>query len=162
MTNGPSLQERIPRNHCWGCGPENADGLQLKSYPHGDGAVATWQPRAPYFAGPTHVLNGGVIASLIDCHSVCTAIADFYRAEDREVGSAPDIWCATASLSVSYLRPVPLDAPVTLRAHVVGRDGRRATVACTLESNGKECARGEVVAVRVPESWREPQPQQEA
>jgi len=154
MTSAPSLQDRIPRNHCWGCGPSNAEGLQLKSYPDGDGAVSTWQPRPPFFAGPRHVLNGGVIASLIDCHSVCTAIADAYRSEGREIGSPPDIWCATASLSVSYLRPVPLDAPVTLRAKVTERNGRRATVDCSLESNGKECARGEIVAVRVPESWR--------
>jgi acyl-coenzyme A thioesterase PaaI-like protein len=155
VNEGLSLQERIPRNHCWGCGPDNADGLQLPSYAAGDGAVATWQPRPPFFAGPTHILNGGVIASLIDCHSVCTAIADFYRGEGREIGSAPDIWCATASLNVSYLRPVPLDTPLTMRAHVIARDGRRTTVACVLESNGKECARGEVVAVRVAESWRE-------
>ena len=83
MTNGPSLQELIPRNHCWGCGPDNEQGLQLKSYWDGDGAVSIWQPRPPFFAGPTHILNGGVVASLIDCHSVCTAIAAAYRTSTR-------------------------------------------------------------------------------
>ena len=155
MSEGPALQDRIPHNHCWGCGPDNDQGLQLKSYWDGDGAVSIWQPRPPFFAGPTHILNGGVVASLIDCHSVCTAIAEAYRAEGRDIGSPPDIWCATASLSVSYLRPTPLDAPVTLRAKVIDRNGQRATVSCSLESNGRECARGEVVAVRVPESWRQ-------
>jgi hypothetical protein len=150
MTDGPSLQEQIPRNHCWGCGPDNVAGLLLKSYPDGDGAIAEWHPRAPFFAGPTHVLNGGVIASLIDCHSVCAAIAEFYRSEGRAIGSAPDVWCATASLS-----PTPLDAPVTLRARVVERADRRAKVECMLSSGGRECARGEVLAVRVPESWRQ-------
>lgn len=155
MTNGPSLQELIPRNHCWGCGADNDQGLQLKSYRDGDGAVSIWQPRPPFFAGPTHILNGGIVASLIDCHSVCTAIAEAYRAEGRDIGSPPDIWCATASLSVTFLHPTPLDAPVTLRAKVIDRTGRRATVSCSLESHGRECARGEVVAVRVPESWRQ-------
>ena len=154
---GPALQDLIPRNHCWGCGPDNPGGLQIKSYWDGDETVCIWQPRPPFFAGPEHVLNGGIIGTLIDCHSVITAIANAYRAEGREVGSPPDVWCATASMEVKYLRPTPIDAPVTLRARVIERSGKRTTVSCTLSANGQECARGEVVAVRVPESWREPE-----
>ncbi|MBI4570927.1 MAG: PaaI family thioesterase [Chloroflexi bacterium] len=155
MTSGPALQDLIPRNHCWGCSPHNEDGLQIKSYWDGDQAVCVWQSRAPFFAGPTHVLNGGIVATLIDCHSVITAIADAYRAEGRDVGSPPDIWCATAALNITYLRPAPIDAPLTLCASVQDRGERRTTVVCTLSANGEECARGEVVAVRVPESWRD-------
>lgn len=149
-----AFQNLIPHNHCWGCGALNEDGLQLKSHWDGDEAVSTWQPRPPFFAGPTHVLNGGVIATIIDCHSICTAIADIYRREGREIGSPPDIWCATAELNVTYLRPTPIDAPVTLRSTVKECKGRRTTVACSLSAKGQECARAEVVAVRVPESWR--------
>jgi acyl-coenzyme A thioesterase PaaI-like protein len=155
VANGPAIQELIPRNHCWGCGPDNDQGLQLKSYVDGDECIATWQPGPPFFAGPTHVLNGGIIAALIDCHSICTAIADLYRVEGRAIGEPPDLWCATASLSITYRRPVPLDQPLELRAHVTGRDGTRSTVECSLSSGGKECARGDAVAVRVPESWRD-------
>jgi acyl-coenzyme A thioesterase PaaI-like protein len=155
MGDQPALQDVVPGNHCWGCGPENKEGLQIKSYWDGEATICTWQPRPPYFAGPTHVLNGGVIAALIDCHSVITAIADVYRSEEREIGSSPDVWCVTGSMSISYRRPATIDAPVTLRASVMKRDGRRTTVACTLSSKGEECAGGEVVAVRVPESWRE-------
>ncbi len=153
MTDGPALQDLIPNNHCWGCGPDNEDGLRIKSYVDGEETVCVWQPAPPFFAGPKHVLNGGIIASLIDCHSVVTAIADAYRVEGRAIGSAPAIWCATGALNVTYLRPTPLDPSVTLRAKVTDRDGRRTTVACTLYSAGKECARAEVMAVRVPESW---------
>lgn len=149
-----ALQELIPRNHCWGCSPENEHGLQIKSYWDGDETVCRWQSRAPFFAGPTHVLNGGIIATLIDCHSVITAIGDRYRQDGRDVGSPPDIWCATSSLNVSYVRPAPIDAAITLRARVTNRNDRRTTVWCTLSANGHECARGEVVAVVVPESWR--------
>jgi len=60
-------------------------------------------------------------------------------------------------MEVKYLRPTPIDAPVTLRARVIERSGKRTTVSCTLSANGQECARGEVVAVRVPETWREPE-----
>jgi acyl-coenzyme A thioesterase PaaI-like protein len=154
MSDPLALQDLIPGNHCWGCGPDNARGLRLKSYWDGDETVAIWQPGPPYFAGPEHILNGGIIASLIDCHSVITAIADAYRHEGRAPGQPPDLWYATAALSVSYLRPTPLSSPVTLRAVIKERNDRRATVTCTLSAEGQECARGEVVAVRVPDEWR--------
>jgi acyl-coenzyme A thioesterase PaaI-like protein len=157
--NPPAVQDLIPRNHCWGCGPDNAQGLQLKSYVDGDDLIATWQPGPPFFAGPAHVLNGGIIAALIDCHSVCTAIADVYRSENRAIGQPPDVWCATASLSINYRRPVPLDRPLELRASVSARDGRRTTVQCSLSSGDRECASGEAIAVLVPESWRQAPPQ---
>jgi acyl-coenzyme A thioesterase PaaI-like protein len=102
-------------------------------------------------------LNGGIIATLIDCHSVCTAIASAYRAENRPIGSDPHIWCVTANLNVTYLRPTPLDLPVTLRARVAEAGPKKTLVQCALYSNADECARGEVLAVRVPNSWRENQ-----
>ena len=141
-------------NWCYGCGPENPEGLQIKSYWHGDEAVCIYQPRPAFMAGPRHVLNGGVIATLIDCHSACTAIAALYKAEGRPIGSDPIIWCVTASMQVDYLRPTPIAAPVTLRARVESTEGKRTTVACSLSSEGIETARGRVVAVRVPPSWR--------
>ena len=150
-----SFQEQMPGNHCWGCGPDNPEGLRLASYWHGDEAVAVWQPRPEHVAGPRHVLFGGIIAALIDCHSICTAYAAAFRADGRPIGADPSIWYVTASLQVSYLRPTPVAAQVTLRARVTAIDGRRTHVSCSLYVEGQECARGEVVAVRVPAAWRE-------
>src|SRR5437868_13599838 len=68
-----SLQEKYaPKNACFGCGPANPDGLHIRSFPHGDEVVANWQPLPKYeaFSG---VLNGGIIGSLLDCHSNWTA-----------------------------------------------------------------------------------------
>jgi acyl-coenzyme A thioesterase PaaI-like protein len=155
MAHPPAIQDLVPHNNCWGCGPENEAGLRIKSYLQGEDTVCTWQPGPPFFAGPEHVLNGGIIAAIIDCHSICCAIADHYRREQREIGSAPDIWCVTASISIGYVRPVPIDQPVTLHATVKERGARSSTVACTLSSNGTECAHAEVVAVRVPHQWRQ-------
>jgi acyl-coenzyme A thioesterase PaaI-like protein len=154
VTNEAAIQDLVPRNHCWGCGPDNEQGLQLKSFIEGDACVATWQPGPPFFAGPTHVLNGGIIAALIDCHSICTAIAGLYRTEGRVIGEPPDLWCATASLTIQYRRPVPIDQPLSLRARVTRTEGRKSEVECVLSSAGQECASGQAVAVRVPESWR--------
>ena len=141
-------------NRCYGCGPENPEGLQIKSYWDGDEAVCIYQPRRAFLAGPRHVLNGGVIATLIDCHCVCTALAALYKAEGRPIGSDPIIWCVTASMQIDYLRPTPIAAPVTLRARVESIEGKRTVVACDLSSGGIETARGRVVAVRVSLSWR--------
>lgn len=109
-----AFQDEISGNHCWGCGSDNDNGLQIKSYWSGDEAVCTWQPQAHHSAGPLHVLNGGIIATVIGCHCGWTAIAAAYREEDREINTEPLIWYATASLNVKYLRPTPLDEAVVL------------------------------------------------
>jgi hypothetical protein len=95
-----AIQDQLVDNFCWGCGADNPDGLQLKSFVDGDGVVARWQPSPIYAAGPRTVLNGGIIASLLDCHGVCTAIARAYASEERLISSQPEIWCATSLLSV--------------------------------------------------------------
>jgi acyl-coenzyme A thioesterase PaaI-like protein len=150
----PAIQDRIPHNHCWGCGTLNPRGLHIKSYVEGDRTVCRFQPSPEHMAGPTHVLNGGIIAAVIDCHSVCTAIADSYRAAGRELGSEPLLWSVTASLRIDYLAPTPIAETLELRAHVREAKGRRRTIECTLHAAGRECARAEVVAVEVPASWR--------
>jgi acyl-coenzyme A thioesterase PaaI-like protein len=137
-----AFQDLIPDNRCYGCGPQNHSGLRIKSFWEGEESVCVY-------------LNGGIIATLIDCHSVCTAIAHAYRLEGRAIGSDPHIWCVTANLNITYLRPTPLDAPVTLRARVTDAGPKKTMLQCRLYSNSDECARGEVVAVRVPDSWRE-------
>jgi acyl-coenzyme A thioesterase PaaI-like protein len=152
-----SIQDQLGiDNWCFGCGPENSEGLQLKSYLDGDEAVCTFEPQPAFMAGPRHILNGGIIATVVDCHCVCTAIAAAYRLEGRPIGSDPAIWCVTRSLQIEYLRPTPVAAPVVLRARVESVERRRTRVVCSLHSGQTERARGRVVAVRVPLSWRSP------
>jgi acyl-coenzyme A thioesterase PaaI-like protein len=149
-----AIQDAVPHNRCWGCGPENPRGLQIKSYVEGDEAVCRFQPSPDHMAGPTHVLNGGIIATVIDCHSICTAIAHAYRVAGRELGSEPLVWCVTGSLKIDYLAPTPIAAPAELRARVRESKGRKHVVECTLSSGGVLCARGEAIAIEVPPSWR--------
>ena len=150
-----AIQDCIPHNHCWGCGTLNPCGLLIKSYPDGDGTVCRFQPSPEHMAGPTHVVNGGIIAAVVDCHSVCTAIADLYRAAGRELGSEPLIWAVTASLRIDYLAPTPISAPMELHARVREAAGRKRVVECTVHSGGRPCARAEVVAVEVSPAWRD-------
>ena len=150
-----AIQDSIPDNHCYGCGPENPAGMQIKSYWDGKESVCTYVPRPEQCAGPTQYLYGGTIASLIDCHSVCTSIASFYERDGFEVGEGPPLWCVTGRLSVDYVKPTPINEPVELRATIREQTDRKAIVDCTLSSGDVVTARGEVIAIRVDPSWRE-------
>jgi acyl-coenzyme A thioesterase PaaI-like protein len=154
VTDQRSFQEQMVETYCWGCGAGNHRGLQIKSYWDGDESVMTFMPQEYHAAGPRHVVNGGIIATLIDCHATCTAIAAAYRAEGRPMDSEPPIWYATGSLQVTYLRPTPIDKPITVRARIAEVNGRKMALRCTASAGGIECAAGEVLAVRVPDDWR--------
>lgn len=137
-------------NHCWVCGNENPQGLYLKSYWEGDESIGTWMAEDFHTAGWPHVLNGGIISGLIDCHCVLTAMAASYRDKTPQEREAPDYWFATGSLKVDFLKPAPVDKPVHLRARITDMQEKKALISCSLYSEGEECARGKVVAVRVP------------
>jgi acyl-CoA thioesterase FadM len=57
----------------------------------------------------------------------------------------------TASLHVDYLKPTPLGVPLEVRGQVREVKGRKVVVAATLSANGEVTARGEVVAIQVPQ-----------
>jgi acyl-coenzyme A thioesterase PaaI-like protein len=137
-------------SHCYGCGRLNDHGLQIKSYWDGDETVCVFTPRPYHTAIPGHVY-GGLIASLIDCHGTGTAAAAAYRREGRAMDTEPPLRFLTGSLRVDYLRPTPLGVPLEVRASVKEIKGRKVVVAATLSAGGEVCARGEVVAIQVPE-----------
>ncbi|MBI3998268.1 MAG: PaaI family thioesterase [Armatimonadetes bacterium] len=137
-------------SHCYGCGRLNEHGLQLKSYWDGEETVAIFHPRPYHTAIPGYVY-GGLIASLIDCHGTGAAAAAAYRAAGRELGAEPAFRFVTASLHVDYLRPTPMGVPLEVRGQVKEVKGRKVVVAATVSAGGQVCARGEVVAVQMPE-----------
>lgn len=136
--------------HCYGCGRLNEHGLQIKSYWDGDEAVCIFQPKPYHTAIPGYVY-GGLIASLIDCHSTGTASAASYRAQRREMDTEPPLRFLTASLHVDYVRPTPMGVPLEVRARVKEIKGRKVVITATLSASGEVCARGEVVTVQMPE-----------
>lgn len=150
MLNKP-IQDYYPDEVaiCYGCGRNNAHGLHIQTFWDGEEGVAHFKPQPHHTAFPGFVY-GGVLASLIDCHSIGTAIAALYRAESRPIGSQPEITCVTGALNVTYLRPTPIDAELELRARVKLMTLRKVIVASRIYVDGQEYVRGEVVAVRVP------------
>ena len=138
-----------PATYCFGCGRNNKKGLQIKSYWEGDEAICTWEPEEHHMAAPG-VLCGGIIATVIDCHGLNTAMAAVMKAEGLEIGDEPPYVVTTGSLSVKYLKPTPTNKTLVLRAKVKEISEKKIIVSCSLFSRRKECARGEIVAIKVP------------
>jgi acyl-coenzyme A thioesterase PaaI-like protein len=143
---GESLQARFaPQGVCFGCGPANPRGLRIESRVEGEEVVAEFRPEKHHeaFEG---VLSGGIIGTLLDCHSNWTAAwALMIRA-----GSGRPPCTVTAEYHVRLLRPAPTAGPVTLRARPVEVKEERAAVEATLSAGGQVCAtcRGVFVAVK--------------
>ncbi|HET7587727.1 MAG TPA: PaaI family thioesterase [Gammaproteobacteria bacterium] len=141
-----SLQETYaPHNACFGCGPSNEKGLRIRSFPEGDEVVAEWRPASHHEAFPG-VLNGGIIGSLLDCHSNWTAAWSLMR----RAGEERPPCTVTADYSIKLLRPTPTDQPLHLRARVADIADDRATIDAELSAGGKVCAtcRGTFMAVK--------------
>lgn len=150
------FQDQIAGNHCYGCGPDNPQGLRIKSaWGDGDEALCHFQPEAHHCAATSKFLNGGVIATIIDCHAVCTAIAHAYRRDGRPIGSGAAIWFATAQMDLQYRRPVAVSVPLLLVARVSGEEDKSCTLNVSLHSADKLCVEAQVEAVRVAASWME-------
>ena len=141
--------------HCYGCGRLNEHGLQIQSFWDGEESVCVFQPKPYHTAIPGYVY-GGLIASLIDCHSTGTASAAAYRAQGRAMGTEPPLRFLTASLHVDYIRPTPIDRLLEMRARVKEIKGRKVVIESTLSAGGEVCARGEVVTVQMPEHLATP------
>ncbi len=134
-----SIQDRLfPDMTCFGCGPANAKGLRLKSFV-ADGVVRVVIAR--FTPWPEHdnglgFLNGGIISTLLDCHS---AAAVLHEADQRGWGPLPgaQLPYVTAGLDVRYVRPAPLHEPVELRATLRSVDEPEMTAEAELVWDGK-------------------------
>jgi uncharacterized protein (TIGR00369 family) len=142
-------------SHCYGCGRLNPEGLHIKSYWDGEELIARFVPKPYHIAAPGFVY-GGVIASLIDCHGTGTAAAATYRFENRGMNTEPKLRFVTASLKVDYLLPTPLGIELEARGVVMNVGQRKVVVAIEVLAAGQVCARGEVVAVRMPGTMKKP------
>ena len=152
-----AFQDHYPENvaHCYGCGNLNEKGLRIRTRWDGEESVTLFVPRPEHTAIPGFVY-GGLLASLIDCHGTGTAAAAMYRLEGRSMESLPPFRFVTASLRVDYLAPTPMGVELEVRGRVKKVEGRRVVVEATVSAQGKVTARGEVVAVQMPETFTRP------
>ena len=130
-----SLQERFfPDMTCFGCGPANAKGLRLRSFPAEMGTVADFVPWPEHDNG-LGFLNGGIICTVLDCHSATPMLL-----EAQGLGltdSGVPLPFVTSGLTVQYLRPTPLAGPTRLLAHVAEAGEAQMEVEVELWADGK-------------------------
>ena len=149
-----AFQDYYPDNvaQCYGCGSQNKHGHQIKTYWDGDDTVTHFTPQPHHTAVPGFVY-GGLIASLIDCHGTSTAAAAMYRSENRAMDTSPAFRFVTGSLHVDYQKPTPLGPQLEIRGRVKEIRGRKVIVECSVIVQGVVTARGEVLAVQMPENF---------
>lgn len=148
------FQDHMPGNVCFGCGRNNHQGLKIRSYWEGDESVCVWESQEKY-QGWKGILNGGILATLIDCHTMCTAMAATYQAENRSMESEPIYRYATGTISVKYLKPTSNTKPIELRARIKEIKGRKVVMSCIAKSDGEITAEAEVIAIRVFDSSKD-------
>lgn len=132
MDQQRSIQESYwPDGICFGCGPANDKGLHIRSFPEGDEVVASWRPETHHQAFPD-VLNGGIIGTLLDCHSAATSYWALSQGGTKETGQL-----VTARYSVTLLRPTPVDGSLRILGRAVEVGERKVSVESRIEAGGE-------------------------
>lgn len=100
------------RDYCFGCGPANPCGLQLKFIisPGGDSYLCEFELGAQ-FGGPPGHAHGGIIASILD-----EAMSKANKLRNTVA--------LTRRIEVDYLRPVPLGQPLVAEGRISRVRGR--------------------------------------
>ena len=97
---------KVKRNFCFGCGPDNPDGMRLKFVLDESGKqfVCRFKLTKRYMGPPGHA-HGGVIATILD-----EAMG--------KVNKLRQVIALTSEMTVKYLKPVPLGKPLV----AIGRE----------------------------------------
>ena len=96
-------------------------------------------------------MNGGIIATIIDCHCMGTAMAYAYKKENRSLGSEPEYRYATGTIKIKYLSPTP-NKSVRLSAQIKSYSEKKILITCHLLFENKITVSAEVIAFRVYDS----------
>ncbi len=103
---------KIPRNTCFGCGPDNPEGMRLRFHLDEERQRFVGRLRIPRrFQGPPGHVHGGIIATILD-----EAMG--------KVNKLRSVVALTRHMEVEYLKPVPLGQPLLVESyelHVYGR-----------------------------------------
>lgn len=114
----PSIQESLyPTLTCFGCGHANPKGFHLRSYADGSVVVASFLPWPEHDNG-YGFLNGGIITTVLDCHTAAAVMLEAHTRAFRDPDGAPAGY-VTAGFDVRFLRPTPRDRAVSLTARLV-------------------------------------------
>lgn len=138
--------------HCWGCGPQNPDGIHLKSFPTEDGekCVVKYCPDDIYTGGVPKNLFGGMIAVIFDCHGTASAAFFAHKAKGLDYDKDTVIGrFITARLEVDFKKPTPMNEEITVISTLQEITDRKVIVDMVLEAGGEVRAKAKMVAVGV-------------
>jgi uncharacterized protein (TIGR00369 family) len=129
------------RHNCFGCGELNEIGLHLRFFTNEQYEVVCHLTVPDRFQGPHGFAHGGVIASMLD-----EAMSKAIHASPHAEG----LMAMTRHMETNYLRPLPLNAPVVLRAHQAKIEGRKHFCESTLkDETGKLLATGKALFIAI-------------
>lgn len=126
------------KNHCFGCGDDNPDGMRLRFHLDQERRQAICHFKlARRYQGPPGHSHGGIIATILD-----EAMG--------KVNKLRQVIALTKKMEVEYLKPVPLGKRLT----VIGREkrvrGREHTNTAEIQDeNGAVLARSQGVFIAV-------------
>lgn len=115
--------------YCFGCCPDNKDGVRMQFYADGDEVVSVWKPQRQ-FQGWVDTLHGGIQAVMLD--EIC-AWAVMLKMNTTGV---------TAKMETRYKHSImTTDSYVVLRAKVIDVRRNIATIEASIsDSEGTVCA----------------------
>ena len=129
---------RMQRNFCFACGRDNPEGMRLR--------FAYDQKRARFvcrfrlgrrYTGPPGHAHGGIIATVLD-----EAMG--------KVNKLRQVIALTSTITVEYLKPVPLNQPLRVESRELQVRGRYHTNAAEiLDAKGQILAHGQGVFVAI-------------
>jgi len=114
---------------CFGCGPHNTVGMQLRFFREGDAVTTTFEPREGW-DGPPGIVHGGLQATLADEVGAWTVVG------------LRGFFGFTSSMQLRYLRPARMDRPIEARGRITSADGARTTVRVELTQSGRTLLSG--------------------
>ena len=157
MSEKEYFQQYMPGDVCFGCGENNPAGLHIHSYWDNDQAICHWQPQDIH-QGWAGITCGGIIATLIDCHCMATAMAHAKKLSGQALSAEPHYRFATGMLNIKYLKPTDNQKKLELRAWVTEvKYGRKFSLNCDVYIDGEKTVEANSVAFLV---FRSDQPDQ--
>src|SRR5512146_1597877 len=131
VTGHDTKHLKLPKNYCFACGMDNAQGMRLKFYLDEEGKrfVSRFRLSKRYVGPPGHA-HGGIIATILD-----EAMG--------KVNKLRHVIAVTAEMTIYYVKPVPLGQPLIAEGRELRVRGRvHINVGEIKNSQGEVLARG--------------------
>lgn len=128
----------LPKNHCFGCGKDNANGMRLRFFidENSQRTICNFKLSKRYQGPPGHA-HGGIIATILD-----EAMG--------KVNKLRSVVALTKTMELEYVRPVPLGVKLTVVGHERRVEGRKHINAAEIRNAaGEVLARGEGLFIAV-------------